>query len=144
MYVSADIQLTYTLDSKKRKIDHTDINNNYNNTNNTNTTNNTNNNNSRDYSELVSQINLLKNQFNNLTNEVQHIKQHISNNNFNNLNNNDNKSIITLNVGGHKHTTTKTTLCNNTQMNFFTAMFDGHFVLKPLDDGSYFIDRDGL
>lgn len=56
---------------------------------------------------------------------------------------NPNANVVVLNVGGTKFTTTKTTLCGFT-VNFFSAMFGGNFTPQPLDDGSFFIDRNGV
>ena len=53
-----------------------------------------------------------------------------------------NDGIITLNVGGVKYQTTKTTLCSHAE-SIFAKIFGGTFSLKPSDDGSYFIDRNG-
>ena len=51
---------------------------------------------------------------------------------------------ITLNVGGHRFTTTVTTLRNAPSPSLFSAMFSGrHSLPTSGGDGSVFIDRDG-
>jgi hypothetical protein len=50
---------------------------------------------------------------------------------------------VVLNVGGHRFTTTVTTLRNAPMPSLFTAMFSGRHSLKTEADGSIFIDRDG-
>lgn len=50
---------------------------------------------------------------------------------------------VTLNVGGHKFTTTVTTLKNAPFPSLFNAMFSGRHTLKKDDAGCFFIDRDG-
>uniref|UniRef100_A0A061R7F2 K+ channel tetramerization subfamily protein n=1 Tax=Tetraselmis sp. GSL018 TaxID=582737 RepID=A0A061R7F2_9CHLO len=54
-----------------------------------------------------------------------------------------NSDQITLNVGGHKFTTTVATLQLAPPPSLFSAMFSGRHVLKPDETGCYFIDRDG-
>lgn len=49
---------------------------------------------------------------------------------------------ITLNVGGVRYQTTRSTLCSY-KGSMLEKMFDGNFKEKPDEDGSYFIDRDG-
>ena len=49
---------------------------------------------------------------------------------------------ITLNVGGKKHRTTKSTLSASSN-SVLSKMFEGNVSVKPAKDGSYFIDRDG-
>ena len=48
--------------------------------------------------------------------------------------------IVTLNVGGVLHTTTRSTL--SSRPSFLATMFSGRHALKPRADGSYFVDRD--
>ena len=55
----------------------------------------------------------------------------------------DQKTHIVLNVGGVKYTTTKTTLIQFGESSMLEAMVSGRHPLKPLEDGSFFIDRDG-
>jgi len=50
-------------------------------------------------------------------------------------------NVITLNVGGCKFTTSKSTLFRHSNT-YFEAMFSRH-TLHESEDGSYFIDRDG-
>eukprot|EP01084_Bolivina_argentea_P300684 518549_1 len=55
----------------------------------------------------------------------------------------DSSCIIKLNIGGVNFMTTKQTLLN-VKDSYFTARFGGKFAMGPqLQDGSYFIDRDG-
>jgi hypothetical protein len=49
---------------------------------------------------------------------------------------------ITLNVGGTRYETTRSTLCSY-KGSMLERMFGGQFNTKPDEDGSYFIDRDG-
>merc|ERR1712176_252747 len=49
--------------------------------------------------------------------------------------------VIVLNVGGIKYTTTLHTLTGYESM--LKARFSGNYLIEPLDDGSYFFDRDG-
>ena len=49
---------------------------------------------------------------------------------------------ITLNVGGTRYTTSLGTLSRFPE-SVLCKMFEGAFSLKPENDGSYFIDRDG-
>jgi hypothetical protein len=51
-------------------------------------------------------------------------------------------NIVKLNVGGIVYVTTRTTLTSipNT---IFEGMFSGKFLVKPEEDGTYFLDRDG-
>lgn len=49
---------------------------------------------------------------------------------------------ITLNVGGTRYTTSLATLSRYPD-SVLSKMFEGAFSLKPENDGSYFIDRDG-
>eukprot|EP01112_Ceratiomyxa_fruticulosa_P010048 TRINITY_DN2638_c0_g1_i1.p1 TRINITY_DN2638_c0_g1~~TRINITY_DN2638_c0_g1_i1.p1 ORF type:complete len:350 (-),score=60.55 TRINITY_DN2638_c0_g1_i1:258-1307(-) len=49
---------------------------------------------------------------------------------------------IVLDIGGRKFSTTLDTLTNQPD-SFFSAMFGGYIPLKPSEDGSFFIDRDG-
>ena len=49
--------------------------------------------------------------------------------------------VITLNVGGVKYVTTVQTLTGYESM--LKARFSGKYAVKPQQDGSYFIDRDG-
>jgi len=54
------------------------------------------------------------------------------------------KSMIKLNVGGHKFATSKTTLSNPLEPNsMLNAMFSGRYILESDEDGHFFIDRDG-
>jgi hypothetical protein len=51
---------------------------------------------------------------------------------------------VTLNVGGHRFTTTVSTLRNAPAPSLFNAMFSGrHELRRGGDDGAVFIDRDG-
>lgn len=53
-------------------------------------------------------------------------------------------TIVKLNIGGHKYTTTiKTLTQNGTTENFFTALVSNKFTPILDDEGYYFIDRDG-
>ena len=49
--------------------------------------------------------------------------------------------VITLDVGGIKYKTTLQTLTGYESM--LKARFSGNYSMKPLEDGSYFFDRDG-
>lgn len=51
-------------------------------------------------------------------------------------------NIVKLNVGGTVYMTTRSTLTSipNT---IFEGMFSGKFLVKPEEDGTYFLDRDG-
>ena len=51
-------------------------------------------------------------------------------------------STIKLNVGGHFFTTSLQTLTKDPN-SMLAAMFSGKFEMKPSEDGSFFIDRDG-
>ena len=51
-------------------------------------------------------------------------------------------STIKLNVGGHLFTTSVQTLTKDPN-SMLAAMFSGKFEMKPSEDGSFFIDRDG-
>ena len=51
-------------------------------------------------------------------------------------------STVKLNVGGQHFTTTVQTLTKDPN-SMLAAMFSGRFDMKPSDDGSFFIDRDG-
>lgn len=55
----------------------------------------------------------------------------------------DDSEQVHLNVGGHKFTTTVTTLRNAPAPSLFTAMFSGRHELKKDASGCFFIDRDG-
>lgn len=55
----------------------------------------------------------------------------------------NNSEPVHLSVGGHKFTTTVTTLRNEPAPSFFNVMFSGRHHLKADKDGCYFIDRDG-
>ena len=52
------------------------------------------------------------------------------------------KSTVKLNVGGQHFTTTVQTLTKDPN-SMLAAMFSGRFDMKPSEDGSFFIDRDG-
>ena len=52
------------------------------------------------------------------------------------------ENIITLNVGGQIYSTSKSTLCSQKE-SMLAAMFSGHYKLKKMENGSYFIDADG-
>ena len=52
------------------------------------------------------------------------------------------ESHVTLNVGGHRFTTSRT-LFARWPGSFLEVMFSGRHVMHTSDDGSYFIDRDG-
>ena len=51
-------------------------------------------------------------------------------------------SIVNLNVGGRRFTTSLQTLTKDPD-SMLAAMFSGKFEVKPLEDGAFFIDRDG-
>ena len=51
-------------------------------------------------------------------------------------------SIVKLDVGGQHFTTTVQTLTKDPN-SMLAAMFSGKFEMKPSEDGSFFIDRDG-
>ncbi|KAL9954724.1 hypothetical protein ACROYT_G042297 [Oculina patagonica] len=51
-------------------------------------------------------------------------------------------STVNLNVGGHHFTTSVQTLTKDPN-SMLAAMFSGRFEMKPSEDGSFFIDRDG-
>ena len=51
-------------------------------------------------------------------------------------------SIIRLDVGGHKFTTSLQTL-TSVPDTYFASLFSGRFALTPNAEGAYFIDRDG-
>ena len=51
-------------------------------------------------------------------------------------------SIVKLNVGGQHFTTSVQTLKKDPN-SMLAAMFSGKFEMKPSEDGSFFIDRDG-
>ena len=51
-------------------------------------------------------------------------------------------SIVKLNVGGHYFTTSLQTLTRDPN-SMLAAMFSGKFEMKPHEDGTFFIDRDG-
>ncbi len=51
-------------------------------------------------------------------------------------------STAKLNVGGHHFTTSVQTLTKDPN-SMLAAMFSGRFEMKPGEDGSFFIDRDG-
>ena len=51
-------------------------------------------------------------------------------------------STIELNVGGHRFTTSLQTLTKDPN-SVLAAMFSGKFEIKPSEDGTFFIDRDG-
>ena len=51
-------------------------------------------------------------------------------------------STAKLNVGGHFFTTSIQTLTKDPN-SMLAAMFSGKFEMKPCEDGSFFIDRDG-
>ena len=51
-------------------------------------------------------------------------------------------SIVNLNVGGRRFTTSLQTLTKDPD-SMLAAMFSGRFEVKPLEDGAFFIDRDG-
>ena len=51
-------------------------------------------------------------------------------------------STINLNVGGHVFKTSVQTLTKDPN-SMLAAMFSGKFEMKPSEDGSFFIDRDG-
>ena len=50
---------------------------------------------------------------------------------------------VTLNIGGHRFTTTVTTLRNAPSPSLFSAMFSGRHNLVTAGDGCVFVDRDG-
>ena len=52
------------------------------------------------------------------------------------------KSTVKLNVGGQHFTTSVQTLTKDPN-SMLAAMFSGRFEMKPSEDGSFFIDRDG-
>lgn len=52
------------------------------------------------------------------------------------------ESVVTVNVGGMHHVTSRSTLCAD-KNSMLTAMFSGIHKLETLKDGSYFIDADG-
>ena len=52
------------------------------------------------------------------------------------------KSTVKLNVGGQHFTTSVQTLTKDPN-SMLAAMFSGRFDMKPSEDGSFFIDRDG-
>ena len=49
-------------------------------------------------------------------------------------------AVVTLNVGGSKFTTSRSTLTSRSS--FLASMFSGRHALQPGGDGSFFIDRD--
>ena len=51
-------------------------------------------------------------------------------------------STVKLNVGGHHFTTSLQTLTKDPD-SMLAAMFSGKFEMKPSEDGTFFIDRDG-
>ncbi|KAL9954735.1 hypothetical protein ACROYT_G042308 [Oculina patagonica] len=51
-------------------------------------------------------------------------------------------STVNLNVGGHLFKTSVQTLTKDPN-SMLAAMFSGRFEMKPCEDGSFFIDRDG-
>ena len=51
-------------------------------------------------------------------------------------------STVKLNVGGHHFATSVQTLTKDPN-SMLAAMFSGKFEMKPSDDGTFFIDRDG-
>ena len=51
-------------------------------------------------------------------------------------------STVKLDVGGQHFTTTVQTLTKD-RNSMLAAMFSGKFEMKPSEDGSFFIDRDG-
>ena len=51
-------------------------------------------------------------------------------------------STVNLNVGGHVFKTSVQTLTKDPN-SMLAAMFSGKFEMKPCEDGSFFIDRDG-
>ena len=51
-------------------------------------------------------------------------------------------SIVKLNIGGQHFTTNPQTLTRDPN-SMLAAMFSGKFQVKPSEDGSFFIDRDG-
>ena len=51
-------------------------------------------------------------------------------------------STVKLNVGGHNFTTSVQTLTKDPK-SMLAAMFSGKFEMKPSEDGTFFIDRDG-
>jgi BTB/POZ domain len=55
-----------------------------------------------------------------------------------------NKAVVVLNVGGCQFTTSRSTLCS-VEGSQLEAMFSGRhvFCAHQMEDGSYFIDRDG-
>ena len=52
-------------------------------------------------------------------------------------------TIIKLNVGGKKYSTTKSTLCMQYEDSMLASMFSGRYELGCDDEGCVFIDRDG-
>jgi len=52
------------------------------------------------------------------------------------------EEVIQLNVGGHRHFSSLKTLQKH-QDSLLAKMFSGKFTVKPGNDGSYFVDRDG-
>ena len=51
-------------------------------------------------------------------------------------------SIVNLNVGGRRFTTSLQTLTKDPD-SMLASMFSGRSVVKPLEDGAFFIDEDG-
>ena len=51
-------------------------------------------------------------------------------------------STVKLNVGGHHFTTSVQTITKDPD-SMLAAMFSGKFEMKPSEDGTFFIDRDG-
>ena len=51
-------------------------------------------------------------------------------------------STVKLNVGGHQFTTSLQTLTKDPN-SMLAAMFSGKFEMKPSEEGTFFIDRDG-
>jgi hypothetical protein len=51
-------------------------------------------------------------------------------------------TFVKINVGGHMFETSKSTLCRIPDT-FFTALLSGAYKTDTLEDGSFFIDRDG-
>jgi hypothetical protein len=56
---------------------------------------------------------------------------------------NQDEKIIYLNVGGHKYVTTRQTLLNERDPNYFTGLLSNKFEITRDKEGNIFIDRNG-